>query len=450
MKTCPSCGAEAPAGARFCASCGTAFADAAAPDEMLKLVTILFADVVGSTARAEKLHPEDVRALMSDFFTTMAAEIHDEGGTIEKFVGDAIMAVFGVPTAREDDAVRAVRAARRMQERLRRWNDERDPAQRLEIRIGVNTGDVLASGAPGDDLLVTGDAVNVAARLQQTAEPGTIVIGDRTARAARSHFEVRTVDEPLTLKGKSEPLAAWLVEADRDVVEPRGVPGLSAPLVGRDHELVFLRTTFDRVCRERRPELVTLVGDAGVGKSRLVREFVSRLDVEAKVLVGGSPAYGQGLTLWPLAEMLKAEAVMFDTDGAEAAFAKIEQLVETTVDAELTADPTRTAAALASTLGLRPPGDPLGSLDPRELYRELVVRVARAARVDEPARTGRRRRGRPSLGRPDDARRPRRARGTPRRADSLPVHGSLRPAQVATRVGRRAEELQRGRDRGAG
>jgi class 3 adenylate cyclase len=373
MTPCPSCGLEVPVGSRFCPSCGAALAEAAAPEEMLKLVTVLFADVVGSTARAETLHPEDVRALMTDYFAAMKREIQAESGTIEKFVGDAIMAVFGVPTAHEDDAVRGVRAARRMIERLRSWNEARDPAQRLEIRIGLNTGEVLASGAPGGELLVTGDAVNVAARLQQLAEPGTIVIGDRTARAARSHFELRAIDEPLTLKGKSEAVAAWLVETDREAAEPRGVPGLTAPLVGRDHELASLRTTFDRVCRERRPELVTVIGDAGIGKSRLVREFLSPLEVEAKVLIGRCLPYGNGVTLWALAEMLKAEAVVLDTDSADAASAKIAQLVETSIDTELAGEGSRTAAALASTLGLRLPGDHLGSLDPRDLYRELVA-----------------------------------------------------------------------------
>ncbi|HEV8100071.1 MAG TPA: BTAD domain-containing putative transcriptional regulator, partial [Gaiellaceae bacterium] len=143
------------------------------PEEMLKLVTVLFADVVGSTARAEALHPEELRDLMREYFAAMAPEIESEGGTIEKFVGDAIMAVFGVPTVHEDDAVRAVRAAWRMLHRLQSWNEGREPGQTLEIRIGVSTGEALASGAPGSDLHVTGDVVNVAARLQQAAEPGS-------------------------------------------------------------------------------------------------------------------------------------------------------------------------------------------------------------------------------------------------------------------------------------
>jgi predicted ATPase/class 3 adenylate cyclase/DNA-binding SARP family transcriptional activator len=387
LTTCPSCGAETHVGTRFCPSCGTALA-AAASEEMLKLVTVLFADVVGSTALAESRHPEDVRDLMTDYFTAMAATIREEGGTVEKFVGDAIMAVFGVPSVHEDDAVRAVRAAWRMLERLRSWNDLREPAQRLEIRVGVTTGDVLASGARGGDLRVTGDAVNVAARLQQAAEPGTIVVADRTARLARSHFELCAIDEPLALKGKSEAVTAWLVKARREVLERRETPVIGAPLVGREHELMLLRAAWARVCSEGRPHLVTLLGDAGVGKSRLVREFVSKLGPEAKVLVGRCLPYGDGVTLWPLAEILKAEAGILDTDPADVAIGKIARLVETTIAPDSIDDHPRSAAALASTLGVRTADDPLGALDPRDLYREriaawraLLTSVARSAPV---------------------------------------------------------------------
>jgi class 3 adenylate cyclase len=372
MTTCPACGAEVPDGSRFCPSCGVALAEPTPSAEMLKLVTVLFADTVGSTARAEALHPEDVRALMADYFASMAEEIRAEGGTIEKYVGDAIMAVFGVPTAHEDDAVRAVRAARRMLESLRSWNERQEPAQRLEIRIGVNTGEVVASGVAGGDLLVTGDAVNVAARLEQAADPGTIFVGDRTARATRSYFHLRAI-EPLALKGKSEAVAAWVVEAEREVAEPRGVPGLQAPLVGRDHQLAFLRAAWERVGAEKRPQLVTLLGDAGVGKSRLVREFLSGLDVDAKVLVGRCLPYGEAVTLWPLAEILKAEAVVLDTDPASTAVAKITELVETGIDEDLVDDRRRTVAALISTLGLQRADDPLAALDPRDLYRERLL-----------------------------------------------------------------------------
>jgi class 3 adenylate cyclase len=370
--TCSSCGAEVPTGSRFCPSCGVPLAESAASEEMLKLVTALFADTVGSTARAEALHPEDVRALMTDYFAAMAEEIRAEGGTIEKYIGDAIMAVFGVPTAHEDDAVRAVRAAWRMLERLRSWNEGHDPVQRLEIRIGLNTGEVVASGAARGDLLVTGDAVNVAARLEQVAEPGTIVVGDRTARAVRPYFDLRRV-EPLALKGKAASVTAWAVEGERDAPEPRGVPGLAAPLVGREHELALLRVAWERVCGERRPHLVTLLGDAGVGKSRLVREFVSELESEAKVLVGRCLPYGEGVTLWPLAEILKGEAVVLDTDPAAVAVARIAELVETGIDPDLASDRPRTAAALVSTLGMQTADDPRDELDPRDLYRERLV-----------------------------------------------------------------------------
>ena len=340
-------------------------------DEMLKLVTVLFADMVDSTALAETRHPEDVRDLMADYFAAMTAEIEAEGGTIEKFIGDAIMAVFGVPSVREDDAVRAVRAAWRMRERLRSWSEARGSDQPLEIRIGLSTGEVLSSGAAGGNLHVTGDSVNVAARLQQAAEPGTIVLADRTARAVRSRFALRAI-EPLALKGRSEALAAWLVERGEGVGQPAEGPGIATPIVGRDNELALLRTSFDHVGLERRPALVTVVGDAGVGKSRLVRELLSSLEAEAKVLIGRCLSYGQGVTLWPLAEMLKAEAGVHETDRSDDAFRKIVRFVGERVEADDAGDPARVAAALASTLGLRPPGDPLGSLDPRELYRELV------------------------------------------------------------------------------
>ena len=369
MTTCPACGTELPTAARFCPSCGQPL-EGSAGAEMLKLASILFADVVESTARGERMHPEDTRALMRDYFDAMAQEIRAEGGTLEKFVGDAIMAVFGVPEAHEDDPLRAVRAARRMLDRLERWNEEHAEDERLQIRIGINTGDVIAADSQARDLLVTGDAVNVAARLEQTAEPGTIVVGDRTARAVRGFFTLRELAR-LALKGKADHVAAYVVEGEREVPEERGVPGLRAPIVGRDGELEVLRTTFERVQSERRPHLVTVIADAGVGKSRLVREFVSSLEDETKVVAGRSLPYGSGVTLWPLAEILKSEAIVLDNDPPDVALAKIAQLINASVDPRLRSE--RTLAALASTIGLHPAEDPLDGLDPREVYRELLT-----------------------------------------------------------------------------
>jgi class 3 adenylate cyclase len=292
-------------GARFCPSCGSAVTGAPAAQETLKLATILFADVVGSTSRAEALHPEDVRELMASYFNAMSEEIAAQGGTVEKFIGDAIMAVFGVPVAHEDDPVRAVRAARRMLTKLHDWNLDR--ADELQMRIGINTGEVLAAGSVGGDLLVTGDAVNVAARLQQAAPPGAILVGERTQRAARTNFLLEEV-EPLELKGKADPIEAWSVSDELVAPGSRGLPGLSAPMVGREVQLKLLIDSFERTRREARPHLVTIIGDAGVGKSRLVQEFTSEVEPQAKVTAGRSLPYGEGVTMWPLAEILGSEA----------------------------------------------------------------------------------------------------------------------------------------------
>ena len=367
MHECTSCGTDLPEGARFCPACGAAVEAAETAGEMPKLVTVLFADVVGSTARSEGLHPEETRSLMADFFEAMASEIRSEGGTIEKYVGDAIMAVFGVPQAHEDDPARAVRAAWRMLGRLERWNEDRDPREQLQIRIGVNTGDVIAAAVPGQDLLVTGDAVNVAARLQQAAGPGEILAGERTARGSRAFFDFRPLT-PLEVKGKKPAVAVSLVEGERDIVEARGVPGLGTPLVGRHRELDLLRAVFARIQAERLPALVTILGDAGVGKSRLVREFVGSCDVETKVAVGRCLPYGEGVTLWPLGEILKGEALMLENDPHEVAVQKIASLVEEAVPDAIAPDRSAIIAALASTIGFQP-----AQADPREAYRALLA-----------------------------------------------------------------------------
>ena len=334
---------------------------------MLKLVTVLFADLVSSTPQTEG-DPEHMHALLSDFFATMAAEIHAEGGAIEKYIGDAIMAVFGVPVAHEDDAARAVRAGRRMLTRLREWNAAR--GSDVRIRIGINTGEVLASGASGDDLMITGDAVNAAARLEHEAPVGAILIGERTAQAARREFDLTPLG-PLQLRGISRPMRAWVVIDERRTPEPEGVSGLTAPMVGRDVELGFLQTLFDRTREKAMPQLVTIVGDAGIGKSRLAREFCASIGDGADVLVGRCLPYGEGVTLWPLGEILKGLGGILETDPPDVAFAKIEAFVRETVHPDLAPEPQRTAVALASTIGLRPPIATPAPQDPREAQRDF-------------------------------------------------------------------------------
>jgi class 3 adenylate cyclase len=367
--SCAQCGEELPSGARFCPSCGASVvASEPAPAEMLKLVTVLFADVVSSTARAENMHPEDVRSLMAENFEAMSQEIRREGGTIEKFIGDAVMAVFGVPATHEDDAVRAVRAGERMLERLARLNAGRDKETRIQVRIGINTGEVLAAGAPGSDLLVTGDTVNVAARLQELADPGSILVGDRTARAIRGCFHVKPV-EALEVRGRSGPVGAWIVAGEEEMVERAEQPGVAARMIGRASEIALLRMLFDRVRSERLPHLVTIIGEAGVGKTRLVAEFVTALEAEGRVVGSRCPPYGEGLILWPLAKILKAEAEILDSDSPELASERIEKLVADLPDA-LVPDRDRTVEALALTLGLPRAGG--NERDSRTTYRDLA------------------------------------------------------------------------------
>lgn len=369
--TCSHCGAELPTGSRFCPACGRPVAAETGEAETLKLATVLFADVIGSTARAEAMHPEDVRDLMASYFSAMSEEIAAQGGTIEKFIGDAIMAVFGVPVAHEDDPVRALRTALAMLERLDRWNADRDESSRLRIRIGINTGQILAAGRPGQDLLVTGDPVNVAARLEEAAEPGTVLVGERTARAVQGVVELRQ-SPPIEAKGKTGPVPAWLVIGPREQPIEQGVPGIRAPMVGRGYAVELLHTTLARAARDARPHIVTILGDAGVGKSRLTREFVEKHEDTVKVLIGRCLPYGEGVTLWPLGEILKGEAGIYDTDPVGLVLEKILKLLESSLPEDATSDVDRTAAALASTLGLEIEDGPLTGLGPGAVYRQLL------------------------------------------------------------------------------
>jgi class 3 adenylate cyclase/tetratricopeptide (TPR) repeat protein len=268
-----------------------------------KLVTLLFADLVESTALGERLDPESLRRIVSRYFAEMAAVLEQHGGTVEKFVGDEVMAVFGVPAVHEDDALRAVRAAIAMRARLGTLNAEIEATWdvRLELRIGINTGEVVAGDPSAGHGFVTGDAVNLAKRIQQAAGPGEILLGELTHRLVRHAVETTTLG-PVTLKGIGGPVSLERLEA----VDPtaRTFPRRhDAPLVGRQAELAALHGAFERAVESRRAELVTLLGPAGIGKSRLARELVVQLAGEAAVLVGRCPPYGEGITFWPVREI---------------------------------------------------------------------------------------------------------------------------------------------------
>ena len=288
------------------------------------MVTILFADLAGSTALGEQLDPEDVRDVQGRLFDVVDAEVTRFGGVSEKFAGDAVMAVFGIPQAHEDDAERAVLAALATQ---RRFPDLAERVRTLHgsevaLRIGVNTGEVVTGrdSAARGEMMVSGDAVNVAARLQQHAEPGAVLVGERTMSASRGAIGYGPRTE-LRAKGKSAPLPAWPAQGALDRPRRRGIEGLRAPMVGRDQELALLITLAGRVAEERAPQVVTLLGVAGVGKTRLLDELAGR--VPARVLRGRCIPYGEGVAYWPLAEVAKAEAGIFDSDSAAESLEKL-------------------------------------------------------------------------------------------------------------------------------
>src|SRR6266540_2218321 len=283
MQVCPTCGEESPEKFRLCGYCGTPLSPVVAPHEVRKTVTIVFSDLQGSTSLGEVLDSESLREVMTEYFDAMRAELERHGGTIEKFIGDAVMAVFGLPKLHEDDALRAVRAAAGMQGALEDLNDdlERRYGVRLVNRTGVNTGEVVAGDPTAGQRLVTGDAVNVAARLEQAAGACEVLLGELTHRLVRDRVDAEPV-EPLELKGKSQRVPAYrLVSLRADAAEPRWDAGR---LVGRAAELEQLTAAYDGALAERRCRLVTIVGEPGVGKSRLIQELVRRVEQEALLL----------------------------------------------------------------------------------------------------------------------------------------------------------------------
>jgi class 3 adenylate cyclase/tetratricopeptide (TPR) repeat protein len=399
---CASCGTENPPGAKFCIECGNGLqaataaspaaegaratvappeapgdpygarpdlappgATAALPEERRK-ATVLFADLSGYTAVAERMDPETVKSLVDRALQRLGQEVGRYGGRVDKYIGDNVMAVFGAPVAHEDDPERAVRAGLAMQaamEEVNSWmTDAADVS--FSLRVGINSGEVLAGQVGSGDYTVMGDPVNVASRLQAAARPGSVTVGEITHRLTRGAIEYEEL-EPLELKGKSEPVPAW--EALRvQVATPTRISRSETPLIGRDEESGILLSLFERVVREGRPHLVTVMGQAGVGKSRLLRELAASVadDPQGPLLrMGHCPAYGAGLAYWALGEVVRGQFEIVDTDGSELAWAKLRRGIEGLVSDEITEEPPeRLAGLIARPLGIEVPDEVVATL----------------------------------------------------------------------------------------
>jgi class 3 adenylate cyclase/tetratricopeptide (TPR) repeat protein len=325
MKVCPHCGEENPERFRLCGFCGTPFEATKAPQEVRKTVTVVFSDLVGSTSLGESLDSESLREVLGRYFRAMQDVLESQGGVVEKFIGDAIVAVFGLPKLREDDAVRAVRAAMDMRSALAEVNAELETGWglTLTVRTGINTGEVVAGDIAAGQRLVTGDTVNVAARLEQAAGAGEILLGELTYRLVRGAVEVEPV-EPLALKGKAEQVPAYRLLGLRDEVATQR---RETPLVGRERELDALVKSFATARGASRCRLATVLGAAGMGKSRLVEEFIHRVGDQVSVARGRCLSHGRGVTFWPIVEIAREAAGIVDDDAPELARAKISDLV---------------------------------------------------------------------------------------------------------------------------
>jgi adenylate cyclase len=393
--TCPSCGTENPQGAKFCIECGSDLAapvptppaadeTEALPEERRK-ATVLFADLSGYTSVAERTDPERLKSIVDRSLRRLGEEVARYGGTVDKYIGDNVMAVFGAPVTHEDDPLRAVRAGLAMQAAMTEVNER--IAAEVEtgflLRVGINSGEVLA-GRVGDGYTVIGDPVNVAARLQAAARPGSVTVGEVTYRLTNEAIEYAELD-PLDLKGKSEPVPAW--EAVRVVVGGRGPRAFrtATPMIGREDETELLYSLYERVVREQRPHLVTVVGQAGVGKSRLLRELTGRVasaEEKPAIRLGSCPAYGAGLAYWALGEVVRGQFEIVDTDTSEAAFAKLRRGIDDLVsEAETEESPERVAAIVGRPLGIEPPQgfeNPIGEGEDPQQTRDRLFSAVRS------------------------------------------------------------------------
>jgi class 3 adenylate cyclase/tetratricopeptide (TPR) repeat protein len=327
VRRCHRCGHESPDEARFCHNCAAPLGSGPAATETRQTVTILFLDIVESTRLGKKLEPEFLRSVMARFFDTVREPIERHGGTLEKFIGDAVMAVFGIPVVHEDDAFRACRAALETRERLDALNLElaRDYDVTVSIRTGVNTGEVVAADQSSMETLVTGDAVVVAARLEQGAGPGEILIGQATHELLAGRISAEPVD-PVSTKGTGEPISGYRLLSIHRGGELR-TPRLISPLVGRKAELALIHEALDRSTADRRCVLATVLGQPGVGKSRLVHEFISSITGSAVVLRGRCLPYGDGITFWPLAEVVRQSSGIAEDMSPQEARTQIERVL---------------------------------------------------------------------------------------------------------------------------
>jgi class 3 adenylate cyclase/tetratricopeptide (TPR) repeat protein len=360
MPFCTACGTENPPQARFCLACGTALAEApppAAPSEERKVITAVFVDLVGSTARSEQLDPEDVKALVAPYHARVRAELERHGGTFEKFSGDAVLALFGSPKAHEDDPERAIRAGLAVRNAIAELNAE-DEWLDLHIRVGIHTGEalVMLGARPSEgEWSAAGDVLNTAARIQSAAPKDGILVGRATYFATRDAFDFREA-EPIEAKGKSEAVAVWEVVAARDGAAARLRE--EAPLVGREAELAELMSFSDELLEQRRAGIATIVGSPGIGKSRLLHELVVRLEEHFNVHWGRCLSYGEGITYWPVTEVFKSAAGIIRSDDRETVAARLDAFLETLATEDV--DELRTiAAALSNLIGI--PTTPRGT-----------------------------------------------------------------------------------------
>jgi class 3 adenylate cyclase len=335
MPTCPSCTADIPEGFAFCGRCGARLAGASASaTEERRVVTVLFCDLAGFTARSDGADPEDVRALLRPYHARLRYEIERHGGTLDKFIGDGVMALFGAPVAHEDDPERAVRTALAMLAAVEELN-ERHPTLDLKVRIGITTGEaVVVLDDRGDSERVVGDVVNTASRLEGVAPVGGVVVGEPTSQLTSRLFDYESLP-PVQVKGKAKPLPIWRAHAARS--RP-GIDVDQAPtvaLVGREVELTLLTSVYERALREGSVQLVTIVGEPGVGKTRLVRELRGIVEARPELVAwrqGRCLAYGAETSAWALGEVVKAQAGVLASDNAAEAARKLGDAVAAVVE----------------------------------------------------------------------------------------------------------------------